>query len=322
MTDTTPPCPRRFGRFAAGLAIMPLLAGCSHAHLSFLAPQGPIAAAQRDHFWLVIAITLVVVLPVFVLTPVIVWRYRYGGRATYRPRWSFSRRLEYVIWGIPFLIVGILAVFLWRQTYALDPYNPLPADTEPLHVQVVGYDWKWLFIYPDQHIATVDELVFPDDRPLALELTSDTVMQSFFIPSLGSQVYAMNGMVTRLHLAADGPGRFRGENSQYNGKGFHTQRFTARAVSDAAFSDFVARVRRQGRALDRPTYQILDGRNTVPELARALDGTGDDALRFSAIPDGLFSAIVAGVPIQSLLPGPVVTSARQTPLHQPQGGTP
>ena len=322
MTDTTPPCPRRFARFAAGLGAPMLLAGCSPSNLSFLDPQGPVAAAQRTHFWIVIALSLVVILPVFVLTPIIVRKYRYGSDSTYRPRWSFSRRLEYIIWGVPFLIVAVLGYILWEQTYALDPYNPLPSDKKPLHVQVVGYDWKWLFIYPDQHIATVNKLVFPADRPLALELTSDTVMQSFFIPSLGSQVYAMHGMVTRLHLEADGPGRYRGENSQYNGKGFHTQRFTARAVSTTAFADFIENTRQQGRPLDRPTYQILDGRNTVPELNRALKGSHDGALRFSAIPDGLFSAIVAGAPVQALLPGPVVTTARRTPLHQPQGNMP
>ncbi|WP_203234852.1 cytochrome ubiquinol oxidase subunit II [Modicisalibacter coralii] len=298
-----------------GLLALLVVTGCSQNNLSFLDPHGPVAAAQRTHFWIVVALTLVVVLPVIVLTPVLVWKYRYGGESTYRPRWSFSKRLEYLIWGVPFLIVAILGYFLWQQTYSLDPYKPLPSDQKPLHVQVVGYDWKWLFIYPEQNIATVNELVFPAERPLELELTSDTVMQSFFVPALGSQIYAMHGMVTRLHLLADHPGTYRGENTQYNGERFHEQHFTAKAVTEAAFDDFIAGARRHGHALDRPTYQVLDGRNTVRELARALGEDGQtEALRFSATPDDLFSAIVAGTPGEALAPGPVSIAAQQTPL--------
>lgn len=308
--------PGTFARACLGLLALLAVAGCSQDNLSFLDPHGPVAAAQRTHFWIVVALTLVVVLPVIVLTPWLVWKYRYGSDSTYRPRWSFSKRLEYLIWGVPLLIVAILAYFLWQQTYSLDPYAPLPSDKKPLHVQVVGYDWKWLFIYPEQNIATVNELVFPAERPLELELTSDTVMQSFFVPALGSQIYAMHGMVTRLHLLADHPGVYRGENTQYNGERFHEQHFSAKAVPEATFGDFVADARQHGHALDRPTYQVLDGRNTARELAKALgEGKHAETIRFSGTPDDLFSAIVEGTPIEALAPGPVLTAAQQTPLE-------
>ena len=176
------------------------------------------AAQQRLHFLLILGLTLIVVLPVLVLTPWLVWRYRYGRSAMYQPEWNFGWRWEIALWGVPTVIAGILAVLLWQNTLALDPYDPVPVREEALHVQAIGFDWKWLFVYPELGIATVDELAFPASRALRLDLTSETVMQSLFIPALGSQIYAMNGMVTHLDLAAYGPGRFRGGNTQYNGK--------------------------------------------------------------------------------------------------------
>ncbi|MDV6319403.1 ubiquinol oxidase subunit II [Chromohalobacter sp. HP20-39] len=270
--------------------------------MSFLDPQGPIAAAQRGHYWFVVALSMIVVLPVLVLTPWLVWRYRYGGTAIYRPHWTFSRKMEWLIWGMPFLIVAVLSYVLWSETHALDPYQPLPSDKEPLRVQVVGYDWKWLFIYPEQGIATAGKLRFPADRPLALELTSNTVMQSFFIPALGSQIYAMNNMVTRLHLAADGPGTFRGLNAQYNGKHFHEQRFTAEALEPHAFSDFVEATHETGVPLSREHYVIFARHSTLREAELSLgDEASDDLIRFSQVPEGLFEAIVDGPLIAQLL---------------------
>jgi cytochrome o ubiquinol oxidase subunit 2 len=232
---------------------------------------------------------------VLILTPLIAWRYRRTNDASrYTPNWTFSRPLEFAIWGVPVAIVAVLAVLLWRNTEALDPYRPLTLDEPPLRVQVVGLDWKWLFVYPDEGIATVGELAFPADRPLALELTTDTVMQSFFIPALGSQIYAMAGMVTRLHLAARGPGRFRGENSQFNGTGFHKQKFTAVAIPPGDFEAWVETVRANGIALDEAAYRVLARRSTPDEAHEAL-GTSAmprNLLYFSDVAPDLFATVV------------------------------
>ena len=264
--------------------------------LSFLDPQGPIAAAQRHHLFEVVGLLLIVVLPVLVLTPLFVWRYRLGNSgARYTPKWSFWWPLEILIWGVPIAIVAVLAMFLLRSSHQLDPYRTLASDQAPLQVQVIGYDWKWLFVYPELGIATVGQMAFPAGRPLALELTSATVMQSFQVPSLGSQMYAMGGMVTRLHLMADGPGRFRGENTLYNGRDFHQQKFTAEAMTAADFAAWVEQVRRQGIAPDAHAIQVLTGRNNLAELRSALVGgraMPDGILYFSGQFDHLFHEVV------------------------------
>ncbi|SMF84600.1 cytochrome o ubiquinol oxidase subunit 2 [Tistlia consotensis] len=290
---------RRLRRVGAALASAVVLLAAPAARageaLSFLDPQGPVAAAQRDHFYWVIGLVMIVVLPVVLATPILAWRYRYGARkAAYRPKWHFSWSLEIAIWGIPVAVVAALVWLLWVGTHALDPYKAVETGQPPLRVQVVGYDWKWLFIYPDQGIASVGELAFPVDRPLALRLTSATVMQSFFVPALGSQIYAMNGMVTRLHLAADRPGRFLGENTQYNGRGFHEQRFVARALPPADFAAWVARLRAQGAALGPAVAAALAERGSARDLARALGlaGEGAPVVGFRAVPPRLFEQIV------------------------------
>ncbi|OLO07597.1 hypothetical protein BTW08_12635 [Salinicola sp. MH3R3-1] len=298
----------RYRALSAGLLSI-LLTGCSQTPISFLDPQGPVATAQRHQFGLIIALTSIVVLPVLILTPWIVIRYRYGAQSAYRPRWGFSKLADIAIWGIPFLVVVVLATVAWRSTLALDPYRPIQGDqkTEPLRVQVVGFDWKWLFIYPDQGIATVNELVVPAHRPLALELTSASVMQGFFIPALGSQIDVMNRMVTQLHLEADHIGEFPGKNMQYNGKGFSHQRFVTRVVDEQTFHNFVAHTGDDGMTLDARMFDRLMAQNTGRTLAQSLaradvgsnndgDGKGrdDDAgrLRFGHLPDDLFSDIV------------------------------
>ncbi|WP_170140457.1 cytochrome ubiquinol oxidase subunit II [Kushneria indalinina] len=266
----------------------------------FMNPQGQVAEAQRYHFWVVIALVMIVVIPVIIQTPLILWRYRYRGHAVYRPKWYMSRWLDIVMWAVPILIVAILSVYVWRQTHELDPYRPIAGDKPPLEIQVVGYDWKWLFIYPDQGIATMGQLVIPVDRPIAFSLTSATVLQSFFIPALGSQIDVMNRMVTRLHLKADHPGRFEGKNMQYNGEGFHRQRFITRAVDDDAFDDFVQRTREQGQPLNQSAYKIIAQKGDNRDAARALglDTHDSDAvIRFAPVPDGLFHIIMEGSPI-------------------------
>jgi cytochrome o ubiquinol oxidase subunit 2 len=253
-----------------------------------------VAAAQRVHFFEIIAMLLIVVTPVLVVTPWFAWRYRYGGSARYTPKWSFSWPLEIAIWGIPLAVVIVLAVWLWENAHALDPYKPLPSSEPPLRVEVVGYDWKWLFIYPSLGIASMGEMAFPAGRPLSLELTSDTVMQSLLIPALGSQIYAMPGRVTRLHLEAAAPGLFQGQNQQFDGSGYFEEHFLARGLTPAAFAAWVKRVRSSGIGLSPAAYRVIEQRTTLADTRKALHvarGTRG-AVYFSAVPPHLFRRIV------------------------------
>jgi cytochrome o ubiquinol oxidase subunit 2 len=298
------------------------LAGCTHGtHLSFLDPQGPIAEAQRWHFYEVLGVMAILVAgPIFLLLPLFVWRYRYGNtRAKYTPRWNYSRLLEIFSWGGPIIIVAILACFVWRDTHRLDPYRRLASEQAPLRVQVIGYDWKWLFIYPDQGIATVGTLAMPVGRPVSLQLTSATVMQSFFVPALGSQIYAMGGMVTRLNLQAGRPGISLGENTMYSGDGFHQQKFSARAMSPADFNAWVQHVRASGIPLDAKALDIVSQRSTRSELIAALPDAqtmGGDVY-FTAVGKTLFPAVVmATMDGKPELPASVFADAASTE-HKP-----
>ena len=290
-----------------GISVLAVLAGCTgDAGISFLDPQGPVAAAQKAHLLKVTAISLIVVLPVLLLVPLIAWRYRRGNEsAKYKPDWAFFRPLEIAMWGIPAIIVVVLGLQLWRNTVALNPYTPLPSSTPALRVEVVGLDWKWLFIYPDLGVATLDELAFPQDRPLSLRLTSDTVMQSFMIPALGGQIYVMPGMQTQLNLRADKPGRFGGLNTQFNGSGFQDQRFSAVAMAPTDFDAWVEQVRRAGVPLNAASYAVL-GRPSTPAIAARALGTPampPEVLYFKSVTPDLFAAVMhkymSGKPVMS-----------------------
>jgi cytochrome o ubiquinol oxidase subunit 2 len=287
-------------RWSAACVIVLLLAACGgETHLSFLDPQGPVADAQRWHFYWVLAIMAVMVAgPIFVLLPFWAWRYRYGRKTgKYAPKWEFSRLLEIMAWGGPIIIVAILAFFVWRDTHKLDPYKPLASNQAPLRVQVIGYDWKWLFIYPDQGIASIGTLAMPVGRPIALQMTSATVMQSLFIPALGSQIYAMGGMVSKLNLEASKPGRSLGENTMYSGNGFHQQNFTALAMTPAQFESWVAKVHASGLPLDPKTLQLIARRATRADLIAALPqaSTMDGNVYFTGVSKALFPAVVKAV---------------------------
>ncbi len=285
------------GRWVAACVTLLMLSACAGStHLSFLDPQGPVADAQRWHFYWVLGIMAVLVAgPIFLLLPFFAWRYRYGNKAPrYTPRWEYSRLLEIMSWGGPIVIVIVLAFFVWRDTHRLDPYKPLASDQAPLQVEVIGYDWKWLFIYPDQGIASIGTLALPTRRPVSLHMTSATVMQSFFIPALGSQIYAMGGMVSQLNLQASKPGKSLGENTMYNGDGFHQQKFTALAMSPADFKAWVGKVRATGIPLDAQSLEIIAQRNTRSDLiaalprARSMDGD----VYFTGVSKALFPAVV------------------------------
>ena len=285
---------------AAGPALLALLllSGCSshNTHITFLNPQGPIALAERNHFALVVLMLTIVVVPVLVLTPFFARRYRYGNDATpYRPRWNFSWPIEFAVWGVPIGIVTTLGVWLAQNTVGLDPYRPLPYAGPPLRIQVIGYDWKWLFIYPDQGVASMGVLALPTNRDLAFELTSDTVLQSFFIPALGSQIYAMPGMVTWLHLQAYNPGRYRGLNTQYNGDAFEKQKFTALVMSPGDFDAWVHLVQASGVPMNQANYHILQQRNDLDSTREALGpgGAPIGAIYLKAVSPRLFQDVVA-----------------------------
>ena len=280
---------------AFGAALLCSLGGCATHSTGFLDPHGPVAALQRSLFFEIIGWMMIVVLPVLLLVPLLAWRFRRRNTAAvYRPDWTFNRPLEFAIWGVPIAVVAMLSYLVLRDEIALDPYAALASGRKPLEIEVVGLDWKWLFIYPEQRIATVGQLALPLGRPVHFRLTSDTVMQSFFIPALGSQIYAMAGMVTQLNLEAERPGRLRGLNTQYSGEGFQQQRFSVPVLPPRDFAAWVDTVRAQGRPLDPAAYAVLAQRGTAAAAHRAL-ATGEmpaGLLYFSGVAPGLFAAIL------------------------------
>ena len=250
------------------LACMPTTVHAAESlQQSFLQPMGPVAEEQFNHLLRVVGITMIVILPVLIGVPLILWRYRYAKpRGDYTPEWEFSTKLEYALWGVPALIVVVLASWLWYSTQKLDPYEPL--GPEPLQVQAIGLDWKWVFIYPEQGVATVDELAVPVGRPVELTLTTDTVMQSLLIAPLTGQIYAMPGMTTKLNFAATRSGQAEGENTQFNGAGFGRQKFTVRALEPQAFEAW-SKAGESGPTLDEASYAILRKRSVLADARKA-----------------------------------------------------
>jgi cytochrome o ubiquinol oxidase subunit II len=256
-----------FPRPARSLAVLSLAALVSGCDSGLLDPQGPISEAERQILFNATAIMLVVVLPVIVLTLVVAWWYRSSNaRAIRKPDWSYSGHIELVVWSIPAMVVILLGGVSWIGSHDLDPRKPIPAPLRALEVEVVSLDWKWLFIYPEQKIAAVNQLVIPAGTPVNFRLTSATVMNSFFVPQLGSQIYTMAGMTTRLSLLADKQGEYPGLSAQFSGDGFSDMHFIVRSVTPAAFEDWVAATRREGGPLDRAAYAELaqQARAVVP----------------------------------------------------------
>lgn len=265
------------------LLVSPLaLSGCSWSNDGLLGASGPIAELQRDHLLSITGIALVVVLPVLICLPIILWRYRFGRKdSEYRPDWNFAWGWEAAIWGVPVVIVAILSWNLWHQTHRLDPYHRLDKARPPLHVQVIGMDWKWLFLYPEQGVASVNELVVPAGREVAFTLTADGPMMSFMVPRLGGQIYAMAGMETKMHLAADKPGSYRGLNTQYNGENFHAQKFILRAVSSREYNQWLSRAK-TAPGLSEAGYARLARPSVI-----------DEPMLFGSSPDRLFDRVIA-----------------------------
>lgn len=296
-----------------------LLTGCAANSAAFMSPQGPIAAAQKAHLIRVTAITMIAVLPVLVLVPWLLWRYRYKNtKARYTPDWEFSGPLDVAMWGVPIAIIVVLSVQLWSATKAFDPYRPIdPADGN-FRVQVIGLDWKWLFVYPDLGIATVGKVAFRAGEQVDFEMTSDTVMQSFAIGALAGQIYVMPGMTTALHVMADHPGTFLGENMQFSGTGFADQKFQATAMTSADFDAWVAMVRAEGRPLDAATYAVLAAPSTKAQAqaALAVPARPGGVIYFNSIPADFLAAVrgryTSGKPVDA-------TRQPGSPTYQKRG---
>ena len=238
------------------LGAVTFLAGCSTILL--FNPKGPIGEAEKFLILAAIGLMAIVVIPVFIMAFWFPVKYRVSNTAsTYTPKWSYSAKIDLVMWAVPIAIVTVLAILAWTRTHSLDPYKPIPSAHKPINIQAVSLDWKWLFIYPDQNIATVNQLMFPVNAPLSFKLTSDTVMTSFFIPQLGSQMYAMGGMQTQLNLLADKPGTYAGHNNQISGIGYANMHFKAQAVSLEDFQAWVQKVRQSPEKLDLQRYKQL-----------------------------------------------------------------
>lgn len=230
------------------LATTGLLSGCDMALMS---PKGQIGLEQKSLILTAIGLMLIVVIPVIIMAVAFSRKYRASNtNAKYTPDWSHSNKIEAVVWTVPVIIVAILAVITWKTSHSLDPYKPLESDVKPIQVDVISLDWKWLFVYPELGIASVNELAFPVNTPVNFRVTSDTVMNSFFIPQLGGQIYAMAGMQTKLHLIANEAGQYKGISGSYSGAGFSGMKFKAIATRDQAdFDAWVAKVKQSPKML-------------------------------------------------------------------------
>jgi cytochrome o ubiquinol oxidase subunit 2 len=276
------------------LLVLPaaLLGGCN---LVLLHPAGAVAAQQGHLIVVSTVLMLLVIVPVMALTVLFAWRYRKSNtEATYTPDWDHSTQLELVIWAAPLLIIIALGAVTWINTHTLDPYRalrpaagarPLAADTKPLTVEVVALDWKWLFIYPEQGIAVVNELAAPANVPITFKITASSVMNSFFIPALAGQIYAMPGMQTELHAVMNGQGAYDGFSANYSGAGFSDMRFKFHSMSAPDFERWVQTVKAGGTALDRKGYLQLE-RPSEREPVR----------RYASVADGLYESILSRTP--------------------------
>ncbi|MDF2637980.1 MAG: cytochrome o ubiquinol oxidase subunit [Novosphingobium lindaniclasticum] len=289
------PKPRQLTALAKVLAALSLTGALSACNTVVLDPAGDVARQQGDLVVISTLLMLLIVLPVMAATCLFAWRYRASNKeAVYQPDWDHSTQLELLIWTAPLLIIICLGALTWVTTHLLDPYRtigridantPVAATAKPLEVEVVALDWKWLFIYPEQGVATVNELVVPTGRPLHFKITSSSVMNSFYVPAMAGQIYAMPGMETRLHAVVNKPIETVGFSANYSGAGFSNMRFATRAVSDADFAKWAEGVKaggdKAGGTLDRTAYlQLEKPSEKVP------------VIRYASVAPDLYDAIV------------------------------
>ena len=294
MSDDRKLKPSRVRRWFGVAVAAALLGGC--AQQGVLAPAGPIAAANRTILLNALFIMLAIVVPTIILNLVFAWWFREGNtRAKRQPDFVYSGRVELIVWSVPILTVLFLSGVIWIGSHELDPSVPIKSRQKPIEVQVVSLDWKWLFIYPQQGIASVNRLVMPVGVPVHFSMTSASVLNTFYIPQLGSQVYTMSGMASELNLLADQPGKYYGISGHFSGDGFSDMDFPVNAVSPAQFASWVARTKGKGQALDARTYPLL-----------ARQSTRVTPVTYRAVQPDLFDAITS----QRLLPARGPTTGR------------
>ena len=294
---------RRAARIAVMLGAAITLAACSGGVLQ---PKGPVGGANALILLDAVGIMSVIVVPTLIAVLVFAWWFRASNRrALFRPDFVYSGEIELLVWSVPLLVILFLGGVIWVGSHELDPFRPISAEKEPLKVQVIALDWKWLFIYPDQGVASVNELVVPSGTPVHFSITSASVMNMFFVPQLGSMVAAMNGMVTQLHLQADHPGDYHGLSAQYSGDGFSGMNFTLRAVPQDDFTRWVATTRQTGPTLDRAAYAQLaqQSQDVKPYSYRAVD-------------PGLFQAVAS----REIAPAPGPSIENAAARVRPKGG--
>ena len=271
----------RYGILAFVLVGAATLGGCTEGVLD---PKGPIALAERQILFNALGIMLAIVIPVILATLGVAFWFRASNqRARYRPNFAYSGRLEVLVWSIPAMTVFLVGGVAWVGSHDLSPRKPIASTVKPLRVQVASLDWKWLFIYPDEGVASVNYLAIPVGTPVSFELTSSGVMNSFFVPQLGSQIYTMAGMVTRLHLQADQAGSYRGMSAKFSGEGFADMTFNIEAVSSERFSAWIDTARNVGTELNVSTYAELARPSTavVPFTYRSVAPGLFDRIRVS-----------------------------------------
>jgi len=256
------------------------LGGCAGGVLD---PQGPIADGERLILLDALGIMLLIAVPTILATLWFAWWFRASNRAAlYRPTWAYSDKLEVIVWAIPALVVLFLGGVAWIGSHELDPARPIESSVRPLEVQVVSLDWRWLFIYPEQHIATINRLVIPVGTPVHFRITSSSVMNVFFVSRIGGEIYAMNGMATQLNLLARNPGRFPGLSAQFSGDGFSDMGFNTDVVSEKEFRDFVLGASASPKRLDEAEYISLSRQSTSAEVKQ-----------FGKVASGIFDDIVS-----------------------------
>lgn len=270
---------RRLLGISSSVLLAAGLAGCSAALLD---PHGPIGRQEKLILIDSTVIMLAIVIPVIIATLAFAWWYRAGNpKATRLPDWDYSGRIEFVVWAIPALVILFLGGIAWLSSHDLDPPKAIESSVTPLDIDVVSLDWKWLFIYPDAGVASVNKLVLPVGTPLRFHMTSATVMNSFFIPQLGSQVYTMAGMATKLNLLVDDPGVYRGLSAQFSGEGFSDMTFDVTALSRQDFEQWLDSTRTGGGTLDAASYAAL----THPSAK-------DPQRSYGTVTSGIFEAIL------------------------------
>jgi cytochrome o ubiquinol oxidase subunit 2 len=290
-------------RWCAIAALPLLLTAC---HFAVLDPRGPIGREDRTILIDSLAIMLAIGVPTIIATFAFAWWFRASNkRARYRPDWEFSGAIELVVWAIPAMTILLLGGVAWIGSHELDPAKPLPAREAPVEIEVISLDWKWLFIYPQQGIASINQLVVPAGVPLHFSLTSASVWNVFFIPQLGSMIYTMNGMTTQMNLQADEPGTFRGLSAHFSGDGFSDMHFAVRAVAANEFETWSNAQRGAGPTLDAAAYKKLTEQsiNEPPSM-------------FGAVTPGLFGQVVR----QVLAPGPGPATDRGSAAEAPAKG--